>query len=73
MRFPHWVFMRELHHIFALQAELRALGCFGEEDFDSMLYRQTDVPLRYEFFRRHAASRAREAMQAPMVKAQIRI
>ena len=80
MRFPPWEFMRELHHIFALQKELRVLGIFTEEDLDRMLYRQTEVlthyfvydePIRYEFFRRHAASRVREAMQAPMVKAQI--
>jgi hypothetical protein len=80
MRYPPWEFMRELHHIFALQKELRLLGCFSEENLDRMLDRQTeelpryfiyDEPIRYDFFRRHASSKVREAMQAPLVKAQI--
>jgi hypothetical protein len=80
MRYPPWEFMRELHHIFALQKELRLLGYFSEENLDRMLDRQTeelyryfiyDEPIRYEFFRRSASSRVREAMEAPFVKAQI--
>ncbi|MFN5217842.1 MAG: hypothetical protein ACK5CL_03670 [Sphingomonadales bacterium] len=80
MRYPPWEFMRELQFIFALQKELRATGCFAEEHLDRMMDRQTEVlthyfvydePIRYEFFRRHASSKVREAMQAPLVKQQI--
>lgn len=80
MRYPPWEFMQELHHIFALQKELRTLGCFDEEHLDRMLDNQTeglihyfiyDEPLRYEWFRKAAAHKVCEAMQAPLVKAQI--
>jgi len=80
MRYPPWAFMQELHHIFALQKELRTLGCFDEEHLDRMLENQTeglthyfiyDEPLRYEWYRRSAAHKVREAMEAPLVKANI--
>jgi hypothetical protein len=81
MRYPPWEFMEQLHHIFALQKELRSLGCFSEENMDRLLDRQTegltryfiyDEPIRYEWYQRGAARKVREAMQAPFVAAEVK-
>lgn len=80
MRYPPQEFMKQLHQIFALQKELRSLGCFSEENMDRLLDSQTEglthyfiynEPIRSEWYRRAAARKVREAMHAPLVAAEV--